>query len=111
MARKEVTQFYDDLDGKELASSDVRTVEFAFKNANYVIDLSVANAEKFDKDMGKWIEKAHRTTRQSKAFYQKKPERRDLPLVRKWLREANMQVSDRGRIPQHLLDMYDNRDK
>lgn len=110
MARREVTQFFDDLDGELLPDNAVRTIEFSYSNAHYVIDLSAKHAEEFEKVMEPWIEKGHRVTRPSRAFY-KRPQRRDLPLVRKWLREANMEVSDKGRIPQHLLDMYDNRDK
>ena len=110
MARKEVTQYFDDVTGEVLDNSEVTTVDFSYKGSHYVIDLSEENAKKFDEEIQEWIKHAHRVARHSDSFKAKKPTRRDYPLVRKWLRDNNMVVSDKGRIPKHLLDMYDNRD-
>lgn len=109
MARKEVVQFVDDLDGTELSADQVDAVEFSYRGKHYVIDLSAENAELFDQAMSEWIEHAHKVARPSKAFQPKRPARRDLPLVRKWARENGYEVSDRGRIPQEVLAAYDNR--
>lgn len=107
MARKEVTQYFDDMDGSPLASGEVRTVEFSWGGKSFVIDLSAENADGFDAVMRPYVEKAHHVARHSSAFKPKKAARSDLPLVRKWADENGYKVSDRGRIPQAVLDAYD----
>lgn len=40
MARREVTQFFDDLDNTPLTADEVNVVEFSYKGSTYVLDLS-----------------------------------------------------------------------
>ncbi len=48
MARKEVIQYIDDLDGTPLNEDDVKVVRFGYQGRNYYLDLSADNAAKFD---------------------------------------------------------------
>ncbi|MGO1381129.1 Lsr2 dimerization domain-containing protein [Corynebacterium sp. AOP34-AQ2-28] len=47
MARKEITQFFDDLDNTLLSTEGVNAVEFSHVGSAYVLDLSADNAQKF----------------------------------------------------------------
>lgn len=109
MARKEVVQYIDDLSGENLDKNEVRIVEFGYKGSNYVIDLSEANAAKFDEVMRRWTDAGHRVSRSSSAFKPKKQRRSDLPLIRKWADENGYQVSSRGQIAKDVIAAYDNR--
>lgn len=109
MARKEVIQYIDDFDGKVLESSDVETVEYTWKGAHYVIDLSRENADLFSQQMDEWIQYSHRVARHSNKFQPKKSSRTDMAEIRAWARDNGYEVSDRGRIPRNVTAEFDRR--
>lgn len=94
----------DDLDGSEATE----TVEFAFSGINYSIDLSKSNADKFRKDISKYIESGTRVSgraaRGSGASRSKSSE--DLDAIRLWARANGHEVGDRGRIKQDIKTAY-----
>ena len=47
MARREVTQFYDDLDHSLIPEDQLEVVRFSVNGQNYLIDLSLDNARRF----------------------------------------------------------------
>lgn len=47
MARREITQYFDDIDGTPLTDDQVNTVRFSVDGSDYVIDLSEDNATRF----------------------------------------------------------------
>ena len=109
MAQQFQVQYIDDLDGTNLGSV-ANTISFAFDGKEYTIDLSDENAEKFREVMAPYVENGHRVSG-SKA----KPARRaaarssstgDTKAIREWARNNGYEVSDRGRIPGHIMDAY-----
>jgi hypothetical protein len=58
MARETIQRIIDDVDGTELDPSDVIVETFTINGVDYQLDLGGKSAEKFDKDMQKWIDKA-----------------------------------------------------
>ena len=106
MAQRVVTTFVSDLSGKELGE-DVQTVSFGFEGVEYEMDLSEKEAEQLGNTFSKYISSARRvggrkrvTARQvSPPGYNKK--------VREWANANGHKVSARGRIPQEVIDAYE----
>jgi hypothetical protein len=105
MAQEVITRLIDDLDGSDAA----RTVRFALDGKSYEIDLSAKNAEKLQKALAPFVEKARaaggagargrRSARSSSRGY-------DVKAVRAWAAESGLDVSSRGRIPGDVLEKY-----
>ncbi|WP_029151221.1 histone-like nucleoid-structuring protein Lsr2 [Microbacterium indicum] len=113
MARKVIHQLVDDLDGTVLEPGEGETVLFSLDGKSYEIDLTEQNAEKLREVISPYIGAARRTLAGSAV---KAPQRtavrrlgkvRDLSAVRKWAREQGHTVSDRGRVPEAILEAYD----
>ncbi|KZE94504.1 Nucleoid-associated protein Lsr2 [Agromyces sp. NDB4Y10] len=109
MAKRIVETLVDDLDGSEAD----RTIAFSINGDGYAIDLSSANAEKFEAALAPFVDAARRT---SSGRGGGSARRRsgggaagDTKDAREWLRANGHQVSDRGRIPAPLLELYRNR--
>ncbi|TYR18977.1 Lsr2 family protein [Corynebacterium urealyticum] len=108
MARKEITQYFDDIDNAPLAAEDVNVVEFAVDGVTYSMDVSTANREKFEEALAPYIAVARRVQRTSARHAPQStnsPERSR--AIREWAQANGLQVSDRGRIPQDIVDKYD----
>ena len=113
MARKEIIQYIDDLDGTTLHEDDVKVVRFGYQGRNYYLDLSAANAEKFDEMIRPYIDKAHadvsapatRARRGSNRNSTKQRERNR--IIRQWAKDRGMTVADRGALPKAIIDEYE----
>lgn len=57
MARREITQYFDDIDNTPLTEDQVHVVRFGVNGINYVLDLSADNAQKFEDALAPFIEK------------------------------------------------------
>lgn len=111
MARQVITTLIDDLDGK---AAD-RTVEFSLDGTNYTIDLSDANVGKLRKALDPYIAAGTRVGRGSAARGVVRPaaapgraggDRDQNRAIREWAVQNGHQVSERGRIPQNVIDAF-----
>ena len=102
MARR--TIIVDDIDGSE----DAREVTFSLDGDTWRIDLSERNRQRLREALGEFIESAVKVsgTRASRASSTAAPAV-DLADVREWARANGYEVSDRGRIPKHVMEAYD----
>src|SRR3954454_17773042 len=112
MAKQVITLLTDDLDGGEAD----RTVEFGLDGVNYTIDLSEKNAGKLRKALDPFLNAATRVGRTSAA-----PARRSAPAgtgrasrdqnqaIREWANKNGYEVSERGRIPGHIVEAYHSK--
>lgn len=109
MARREITQYYDDLDNTPLEDDEVNEIRFSVDGNHYLIDLSEENAAAFRSALEPWIAAAQpapapaaaqRSTRQSASSAKRSK------AVREWARQEGHEVSDRGKIPARILDLY-----
>ncbi|MEH6234739.1 Lsr2 family protein [Corynebacterium pseudotuberculosis] len=100
MARREITQFFDDIDNTPLDESEVRVISFSFDGEDFTIDLSEENAEKFREAIRPYTEKASRTMRQ------RTPVGHDPKDVRQWAKSKKIDIAARGKIPQEVIDAY-----
>ena len=112
MASKTLIEFIDDLDG----SPATQTVTFAVDGVTYEIDLSDANAAQLRGDISRWTDHGRRVggrrarttkTTTTSGTATTSSRKRDLGAVREWAKANGHKVSDRGRVPQSILDAYD----
>ncbi|QKT07989.1 Lsr2 family protein [Gordonia sp. X0973] len=103
MARKAVIQIFDDLDGAQLDTHE--TVRFSVDGRSYEFDTSPANAAAFRDSLARYIGVARpvrsggrRSSGRGKLDTQK---------IRDWANSNGYTVSDRGRIPGHIVEAYD----
>ena len=115
MARRELIQYIDDLDGTPLEEKNHRVVRFSFRGKNYVLDLSLDNAEKFEEVLEPYLSKAtidHETVtapRRKGASNPNAAQSRDRNRkIRIWAREQGFEVADRGALPKAIIEAYEN---
>jgi hypothetical protein len=103
----------DDLDG----SAEAETIRFSYNGTSYTIDLGKKNRAAFEKAMKPYIEVAQKAsgrrpaaaasgTRRSRSGRRRSSSSVDLAAVRAWARESGIEVSERGRIAQSVIDAY-----
>ena len=117
MAKQVITVLTDDLDGGEAD----RTVEFGLDGVNYTIDLSEKNAGKLRKALEPFLSAATRLGRNGGAPAAAATARRATPVatsrssrdqnqaIREWANKNGHNVSERGRIPSHVVEAYHNK--
>lgn len=99
MARREVTQFYDDLDGSALSESEHQAVHFSLNGTDYVLDLSKENVQRFHEALMPFIAAAREVPADPRT-------RVDASQIRAWARKKGMKVAQRGKIPFEVIDAY-----
>jgi hypothetical protein len=112
MAERIVRQLVDDLDGSELPENGGERVEFSVRGVTYQIDLSTANAAKFDKALKPFVAGAMKVrsgrAQRGKAINGSSSASRErLAAIREWARKNGHEVSDRGRIKAEVLKAFE----
>lgn len=114
MAERIVRQLIDDLDGTEISDGGGEQVDFSFRGCDYRIDLTAANAAKFDKALAPYVGAAAKIRGSSRGRLRKinsqgksaaSPEQ--LGAIREWARKNGYTVSDRGRIKGEIVDAFE----
>ena len=109
MAKRVVETLIDDLDGSDAD----RTIAFSVDGTEYAIDLSSANAAKFESAIAPYVKAARKTgsgrASTSRARRGGTSSASDTKDAREWLRANGHKVSDRGRVPAPLMELYRNR--
>jgi hypothetical protein len=120
MAQKTVVSFIDDLDGESEAEG---TVTFGLDGVEYEIDLTTENAEDLRDIFAPYIAAARRTGgRRSTGATRSRSgssgsggggssivsrSREALKAIRDWAKTEGWAVSDRGRLPNNVVEAYD----
>lgn len=117
MARKELVQYIDDMDGTPIKDEDVQVVRFSYRGKNYFLDLTEDNARKFDEAMAPFIENAQvddaapAATRTRRAAAANNPnaarQRERNRIIRQWAKDRGMAVADRGALPKSIIEEYE----
>ena len=111
MAERIVRQLIDDLDGSEIPENGGERVEFSVRGVTYQIDLSTANAAKFDKALKPFVAGAMKVrsgrAQRGKASNGSSASREQLAAIREWARNNGHQVSDRGRIKTEVIKAFE----
>lgn len=111
MATETITKLVDDLDGSKAAM----TVDFSFLGTRYEIDLTEKHTDQMRKALEPFLEKARRQgrapgrrsaqARTSRNVAKKKATNEE---IRAWAKERGLQVADRGRIANAIIEQYEN---
>jgi hypothetical protein len=114
MGTKVIRELYDDLDN-DIAADE--TVSFAIDGQGYEMDLSKKNAEKLRAHLGPFVASARKVGRVS--ANKSKPSSSNssgagsgrtseqLEEIRAWARTKGHTVSNRGRIPNEIIDAFE----
>jgi hypothetical protein len=93
-----------DYDDKEIPAGQQRSITFGIDGQEYEIDLCARHSERLSEAVGKFAEHARKVTvrgprrrRRTTAHRQRSAE------IRAWAKSSGIEVSDRGRIPGHVL--------
>lgn len=115
MAKKVITltEFVDDFDGEKIDAGLAETIEFSVQGSSYRMDLRPTNAEKFRKDLQKWIAAAEkvgggrgRPKGVGSGRAGAKRSKDEMAAIRHWAAENGHEVSARGRIANDVLEAY-----
>lgn len=98
ISRREVTQFYDDLDHTLISEDQLEVVRFSVNGQNYLIDLSTDNARHFH-NLPPYVDAA----RIAPAF---DAQRANPSQIREWARAEGLPAAHRGKIRQDVIEAY-----
>ncbi|HZN74459.1 MAG TPA: Lsr2 family protein [Micromonosporaceae bacterium] len=112
MARREIVVLEDDLDGGDAAE----TVKFGLDGVQYEIDLNSKNAGKLREAISPYVTAGRRVGRggltiggraaSARSRGGATSDREQNKAIRSWAKKAGKPISDRGRIPQEIVDEY-----
>ncbi|SIL71172.1 Protein lsr2 precursor [Mycobacteroides abscessus subsp. abscessus] len=112
MARKTTVTLIDDIDENRTADE---TVEFGIDGITYEIDLANVNAEKLRKQIEEWAQHARRVGGRSRRGTHRgsgrgpaRMDREQSAAIRTWAAKNGHKVSTRGRIPEEVVNAYNN---
>lgn len=112
MAQHTIVQFVDDLDGT--TSDDISTVTFSLDGVEYEIDLTKANAQKLRDNLQNFIASARRTggrlkrgTAPAQPAAARAVSTEQTKAIRHWARQNGHTLSDRGRIPETIVEAFE----
>ena len=110
MAQRVQTILVDDLDGTELGD-DGQTIRFGWLGAEYTIDLSQANVDKFAAAISPFVDAGQRIggrkTRSSGPSTNGNGNGQiDTKAVRKWAASNGIELSSRGRVPADVVEKF-----
>ena len=102
MARREVIQFFDDLDNSPLTQDEVNVIKFSVNGNNYIIDLSAKNAAKFEAALQPYVKVARKDTGTAR----KTTNSPDPKLIREWAQSQGIEVAARGKLSNEIIEKY-----
>jgi hypothetical protein len=101
MSSKVIVLLEDDVDGTKADE----TIEFGIDGTTYNIDLSDSNAQKLRGALDGYISKARKVSGK-RSGGRKVSIGVDLKAVRAWAKSNGVEISDRGRVSQNVLEQY-----
>ncbi len=107
MAQRNITIIIDDLTGKELPDGTGETVTFSLDGVRYELDVDTKGAARLRSLLAPYINAGRKLqgTRQTPGRRMKTGN--DPVAVRAWAASNGLQVSDRGRIPAHVIAQFE----
>lgn len=109
MARQEIVQLVDDIDGGEANE----TVQFALDGKYYEIDLSDTHAKALRENLADYIEHGRRIAAEPPRRRQRvgeapaRTDRAQTQAIRDWARVNGHEISERGRIPKAVVEAFE----
>lgn len=108
MAQKISVTFTCDYDSKEIPEGEHVTRAFSLDGRDYEIDLCEKHSQRFDEVIQRFAEKARKVpSRSNRPKRRTTAHRQRSAEIRSWAKQSGMEVSDRGRIPAHVIAKYE----
>ena len=118
MAKRQVVEMTDDLDGKAIPAGQGETVIFGLEGKEYEIDLSAKNAAKLRDSLAQYVGAARKvgggtagrgrgSRRSSGSATPTRPDKEQTRAIREWAQSQGYEVSARGRIPANIMAAYE----
>ena len=113
MAKQIIHKLVDDIDGGDADE----TVKFALDGIQYEIDLSEKNAAELREVFGPYLTAGTKVARggvvvggrAARGRGGAAADREQNKAIREWAKKAGYDISDRGRIPQEIVDEYHSK--
>ena len=110
MAKQIIHKLVDDLDGGDADE----TVKFSLDGVQYEIDLSKKNADKMRNAFAQYVAAGSKVGRGGVVVGGRvargrggaAADREQNKAIRAWAKKAGKDISDRGRIPQEIVDEF-----
>lgn len=99
MARREITQYFDDLDQTPLDEDNLHVVRFSLNGSDYILDLSEQNASKFYELLEPYLNVARTAPVDHLAKI-------DPAEIRRWAQANGHPIANRGKIPFTIIEQY-----
>jgi hypothetical protein len=101
-----------DYDDKEIPDGQQRSLTFGLDGQEYEIDLCAKHSERLSQTVGKFAEHARKAAiRGTKRRRRTSANRQRSAEIRAWAKSSGIEVSDRGRIPGHVLAGFETTKK
>jgi hypothetical protein len=102
MARKVEVRYTDDLDDGPAAE----TVSFSLDRTGYEIDLSAKNAKELRTVLDRFIQHGRRQPKTATRTTRARSNDGTNAAVRAWAQSRGLDVAERGRLPQAIVEQY-----
>lgn len=109
MAQRVITQLVSDLSGEDIAEGNGQTIKFGWLGAEYTIDLTDKEVEKFAKVIEPFVSVATKTGGRRSTGSSGPKSDHDPKAVRAWATENGIEVPARGRIPAEVVEKWRDR--
>jgi len=109
VAQKVSVTFACDYDSKEIPEGEHLTRAFSLDGRDYEIDLCERHSQKFDEVLARFADRARKVTgRVTRPKRRTAAHRQHSADIRAWAKSSGIAVSDRGRIPAHVIRDYED---
>ncbi|MDP9826869.1 histone-like nucleoid-structuring protein Lsr2 [Kineosporia succinea] len=102
MATRTLTELLDDMTGQHADE----TVTFGLDGVEYEIDVTKKNAAALRKAFAPWQDAARRVGGRKQGAPKRVATGVDNRAVRAWAASNGFELSERGRIPAHVIEQY-----
>jgi len=106
MAWTEKVQYIDDLTGEEIEEGDLIVLRFSVNGEDFQIDTTEHGAATFEEAMAPFIQKGTKVGGRRVRYGRGPAKKTNLVDVRNWANANGFTVSDRGRLPLHVIEAY-----
>jgi hypothetical protein len=113
VAQKVSVTYACDYDDKAIPNGEQRSLTFGLDGQEYEIDLCAKHSQKFSELVGKFADHARKSAMRGTPKKRRRTaaNRQRSAEIRAWAKTTGIEVSDRGRIPAHVLAGFESKKK
>jgi Lsr2 len=111
VARREVVELIDDLDGTRIPEVEGHTIQFTLDGQALEIDLNKKNADKLRNTLAPYIAAGRKTSGKTADGRRRKVDGvtrlYDPKIIRRWAEANKVELPKRGRIPKRIIEQFE----